>query len=157
MIRVLDRLILVAFAMALAAAAAFLVCLFGLISQPFGDEIASLARLLGLDALASVLDGKAVDVLAEISRAVATGLALWLGPIILVAVIGESWGRRSWTFYAIGMAVAFAAAPLLAGIGLVGLAILSHAAPGLAATGIAAGSVYWLIAGRGAGRKVAVL
>ena len=70
MIRFLDRLILVAFAMAMAAGAALVVCLFGLVSQPFGDEIASLARLLGLTALLSVLDGKTADLFAMLGQAV---------------------------------------------------------------------------------------
>jgi hypothetical protein len=155
-IRFLDRLILVAFAMAVAAAAALVAGLVGLVNQPFGDGIAALARLLGLTAIASVRDGRTADLLDFLNRAASTGLALWLGPIIVVAVIGEAWGRQSWAFYAIGMALAFVLAPLATGIGIIGLVILYHAAAGLAAIGIAAGSVYWLIAGRSARRETAV-
>ncbi|MDQ0390345.1 hypothetical protein [Labrys monachus] len=151
MIRFLDRLILVAFALATAAATALVVALVGLVNQSFGDAFGALARLLGLTAIAATFDGRAEDVVAFVGQAAMTGLALWVGPIILVGVIGEAWGRRSWVFYAVGMALAFAAAPLATGMGLIGLAILYHAAAGLAAIGIAAGSVYWLIAGRSAG------
>lgn len=80
--------------------------------------------------------------------------AMVLAPLALLAlaaVIGEAFAIRGWLAWAFGLAVAFAAIPSL----------MAHGNPpdgaymgpfGFLAAGLATGTVYWLIAGRGAGR-----
>lgn len=74
-------------------------------------------------------------------------------PAMLVILYAEFTGRRDWLFYALAGGVIAAAAPAIVSFA----AGPNHADPldfalmSLAA-GMIAGSAYWLIAGRGAGR-----
>ncbi|OCC03473.1 hypothetical protein BA190_18570 [Labrys sp. WJW] len=146
-----DRLVLVAFAAVLAAIAALVVGVMGLANHDFGQELTATAELLGLKALATLLDGTAVeDIGAMIQQAATAALAIWLAPIALVAVIGETMGKASWMFYAVGMALAFAVAPMVMSLNILAIMLLYRALLGLLAIGIVAGTVYWLVAGRSA-------
>ncbi|MBP0583281.1 hypothetical protein J8I29_28405 [Labrys sp. LIt4] len=147
----LDRLVLVAFAAVLAAIAALVVGVMGLANHGFGQELTGTAELLGLKALATVIEGTPVeDIGAMIRQAATAALAIWLAPIALVAVIGETMGKTSWMFYAIGMALAFAVAPMVMSLNILAIVLLYRALLGLLAIGIVAGTVYWLVAGRSA-------
>lgn len=147
----LDRIVLVAFGAALAAIAALVVGVMGLANRDFGQELAATAELFGLKALATMLDGTHIeDIGVMIQQAATAALAIWLAPIVLVAVIGEAMGKASWMFYAVGMALAFAVAPMVTSLDILAMLLLYRALLGLAAMGIVAGTVYWLVAGRGA-------
>lgn len=145
----LDRLVLVAFAAILAALAALLAGVTGLANHDFGQELASGAELFGLKLIATALNGAPIeDIGAMIEQGATAALTIWLAPIALVAVIGETLGKASWMFYAIGMALAFVAAPMVMSLNILAVVLLYRALLGLAAMGIVAGTVYWLVAGR---------
>ena len=123
----------------------------GLANHDFGRDLASFAEAMGLRALADILTGTRIgDIGAMIEQAFTAALAIWLAPIALVAVIGEATGRSGWMFYAIGMALAFAVAPMVMSLSVIAIVLLYHALLGLLAIGVVAGTVYWLVAGRGA-------
>ena len=147
-----DRIILMVFAAVLAAIAALVFAVMGLASHDFGQDLASYAEAIGLRTLADVLAGERIgDIGAMIQQAFTAVLAIWLAPIALVALIGEATGRSGWMFYAIGMALAFAVAPMVMSLSVIAIVLLYHALLGLLAIGVVAGTVYWLVAGRGAG------
>ncbi|CAM5776708.1 hypothetical protein LMIY3S_05663 [Labrys miyagiensis] len=147
-----DRIVLVVFAAALAAVAALVVAVMGLASRDFGQDLATFAEALGLRTLADVLAGERIaDIGETIRQAFTATLTIWLAPIALIAVIGEATGRSSWMFYAVSMALAFAAAPMVMSLSIFTIALLYHALLGLLAIGVVAGTVYWLVAGRSAG------
>lgn len=148
-IGLLDRLVVVAFAAALAAVTALVTGVMGLANHDFSQDFAGTAELFGLSALGRLLDGVPVDDIGAMIGQVATAaLTIWLVPIALIAVIGEAMGKASWMFYAVGMALAFAAAPMVASLSFFAVMLLYRALLGLAAMGIVAGTVYWLVAGR---------
>lgn len=148
----LDRIVLVVFAAVLAAIAALVFGIMGLANHNFGQDLASFAEAFGLKALAELLQGGPLeDIGAMIKQAFTAALMIWLAPIALVAVIGEAMGKASWMFYAIGMALAFALAPMAMSLSILAIVLLYHALLGLLAIGVVAGTVYWLVAGRGAG------
>jgi hypothetical protein len=148
----LDRIVLVVFAAVLAALAALVFGIVGLANHDFGRELATFAEAMGLRALADILTGTRIgDIGAMIEQAFTAALAIWLAPIALVAVIGEATGRSGWMFYAVGMALAFVLAPMAMSLSIITIALLYHALLGLLAIGVVAGTVYWLVAGRGAG------
>lgn len=148
----LDRIVLAVFAAVLAAIAALVFGVMGLANHNFGQDLASYAEAFGLTTLARVISGGPIeDIGAMISQAFTAALTIWLAPIALVAVIGEVTGKRSWMFYVVGMAIAFAIAPMVVSLSVVSIVLLYHALLGLLAIGIVAGTVYWLVAGRSAG------
>ncbi|WP_413989845.1 hypothetical protein ACMDCR_28545 [Labrys okinawensis] len=148
----LDRIVLVIFAAFLAAVAALIFGVMGLANHDFGQDLASFAEAIGLRTLADVLAGERIGDIGEMIRqGFMAALAIWLAPIALVAVIGEAMGRSGWMFYAVGMALAFVLAPMAMSLSILTIALLYHAMLGLLAIGVVAGTVYWLVAGRGAG------
>ena len=150
-----DRIVLVVFAAVLAAIAALFFAVMGLASHDFGQDLATFAEAIGLRTLADVLAGERIGDIGEMIRQGFTAaLAIWLAPIALVAVIGEAMGRSGWMFYAVGMALAFVLAPMVMSLSILTIALLYHALLGLLAIGVVAGTVYWLVAGRGAGGTV---
>jgi hypothetical protein len=156
LIRFLDRLVLVAFAIVVAAIAALVVCGAGLANRDFGDAFATYAGTLGLAGFAALMHGQPLqDIGALLEQTAVTLLAVWLCPIVLVALIGEVAGNRSWMFYAVGMALAFAVVPAVTSLDFALVLALYHILVGLLAMGVVAGTSYWLVAGRGAGHKAA--
>ena len=69
----------------------------------------------------------------------------------LAALIAEAFSIRSWLAWGPGLGLLFAAAPFAAA-GQETALRSPHGLIGLTACGIVAGSIYWLIAGRTAGR-----
>jgi hypothetical protein len=156
LIRFLDRIVLVAFAIVVAAFAALVVGGMGLASRDFGEALATYAATLGLAGLAALMHGQpAEDIGALFEQTAVTLLAIWLCPVVLVALIGEIAGTRSWLFYATGMALAFAILPAATSLNFALLLALYRIVVGLLAMGVVAGTAYWLIAGRKAGHKAA--
>jgi hypothetical protein len=148
----LDRIVLVIFGALLAAIAAMVFAIIGLANHNFGQDLASFAEAMGLRTLSDILTGERLeDIGVAIRQGFTAALAIWLAPIALVAVIGEAMGRSGWMFYAIGMALAFALAPMAMSLSFLTILVLYHALLGLLAIGVVAGTVYWLVAGRGAG------
>lgn len=153
MTRLVIRLLIVPIGIGFAAIAAVIVGLVGAIVWGYGSSMASIAAATGISIIMAASTG------ADPNEVAAFVMLLWLVaagmvvvPIALVAVIGEMFGLGSFIVYAFGTGAAFAAVPVLfpgdpATHGWPAIAPL-----GFLATGIVAGSVYWLIAGRGAAR-----
>lgn len=139
--RTLGRLILIPFAVVLAALAALAVLV-----------------TLGLERFTHATFGRELDPenLSKIYDWVTTGLQ-WASvmavlPALAVVFIGEVARIRSWLYYVIGGGVALASIPLLTALnqGVVAAVPLAALWQVLATAGFAGGFVYWLVAGRNA-------
>ncbi|MDJ1159752.1 hypothetical protein QNA08_16120 [Chelatococcus sp. SYSU_G07232] len=158
--RFLARLILVPFGLGLAVAAGLLFLIIGGMSEPAVAELVAGVSLAGLFAfLDEVAAGR-----ADAAAALLLGLwSLTIGVVVLpplvVAVIGEIAGWRSYVWYGGATGVLTAAVPWVArgGAGAASAGELRITLV-LFLTGVVAGFVYWLVAGRNAGadRKEAV-
>ena len=113
---------------------------------------------LGLERFTHATYGQNLDV-QNLSTALDWALAAWqwlsapaVLPALLVLVIGEVAGIRSWLYYVIGCGAALACLPLLTAFDRGVVAALPAAAVWqvLATAGFAGGLTYWLIAGRNA-------
>ncbi len=91
-----------------------------------------------------------------LERAVDTFLGLLCGPIALIALVGEIMAWWRWGFYVVGTAIAIPvfAFAFVAIMWTSDLSVFPMIILGLISIGIIAGAVYWLIAGRSAGRTV---
>jgi len=78
--------------------------------------------------------------------------ALTALPALVLAVIGEVFSIRSFLYYVVAGGLALAAIPLLAASGGSTTAPSADYMTIFASAGFAGGAVYWLIAGRNAGR-----
>jgi hypothetical protein len=79
---------------------------------------------------------------------------LLVAPPVAIAVAGEIWGTRSLAWYAVGTAALTAAIPWLARASMrTPTAAEGRITLALFLTGAVAGLVYWLFAGRSAGRE----
>jgi hypothetical protein len=150
--RLILRLLIVPIGIGFAAVAAFIAGIAGMLSWGQEAGLVGLAAATGLSIVELTTQG--VDP-GEIATALAM---LWLFlvglvlvPITIVALAGELFGITSWMAYAFGTGGAFVLVPvLLRGDAAAGQTWPANALLGFLATGIIAGTVYWLIAGRGA-------
>jgi hypothetical protein len=78
-----------------------------------------------------------------------TASILVAAPVALVALIGEITGMTGAILYVAATGIAYGLIPVLAMNNMESAGFVS---PGFAASGFCAGLVYWLVAGRGAGR-----
>ena len=151
----IARLILVPLALCLAAAGAWLALVVGLFANPDLAALwAALAeRILDTAAAAAMGDERgALQIAMLASASWKLILAFILAPSLIVAVVSEVFGLRSFLVQVLAAAVLAAAVPFamlphtLSGAGMPP-ALLSA----LAIAGAVAGTLYWLVAGRGAG------
>jgi hypothetical protein len=149
--RFILRLLIVPIGIGFAAVAAFIAGIAGMLSWGHEAGLAAIAAATGLSVLDSAMQGADPG-------AIATFLAvLWLFllglilvPITMVALAGELFGISSWMAYAFGTGGAFVLVPVLLRGDPASRPWPADAMLGFFATGIVAGTVYWLIAGRGA-------
>ena len=133
--RLLGRILWVLFAFVIASTAAALVVTVGSLEPDSADAGSGI-----------VLDG-AVGLIVAVSAVWIT--AVTLIPAGLLIAVAEGLRLRSFIFYAL----AGAAIACYSGLGRISTAELrfDHDSEVLAASGIAAGLIYWLLAGRRAG------
>jgi hypothetical protein len=161
--RLIGRLLLLVVALAIAIPFGTIALAIGVAVEPAARE---LAGALGFATLWSIVadlaageppDERAVALFTAFSAAV---FALLVAPPALVAIIGEVLGWRAFLWYALATGAVTAALPW-AGRARGGLSRISEAALQAEAritfilfvTGAVTGWVYWLIAGRSAGRR----
>jgi len=156
------RLVVIVFGFVVAAAAGSMFLGVGALIDPATREAGFEAARAWLFA---IMDEAMNDGAPEMTAA-ALGLVFWatliatcVAPLAVAALIGELAGARAWVWYAGASAVLAAASPWIARAAK-GLSNARQASPmeGRIAllfflTGTVTGTVYWLIAGRGAGRR----
>jgi hypothetical protein len=153
--RFIGRLILIPLGVALAAfaAGAFLVSA-GFVQPSLGGALTD-AAIATLRKLSESLmdDGETAVRFARLAQGVTTlSLAVLLLPAAIVAAVAEVFGLRAWLLQALLAAALTALLPWAMLPDLIGGTPLASALTGLlAATGALSGSIYWMIAGRGAG------
>lgn len=155
--RVFGRLILIPLALAIAVfvAGTFLVVA-GLTQPQVGGAITEGAITTIRTLMESLFqDGEATDRLARLSKGLTTlTLAVLVLPIAIVATVSEVFSLRWWFVQALGAAFLTALLPwaLLPNV-IAGTPLASTLTGLLCATGVLSGSIYWIIAGRSAGRN----
>jgi len=152
-IRLILRLVMVPIGIGFAGLAAVAVGLVGAVSSGYGASLAGVVEATGLSIAVAALTG--VDP-SDIASFVALLWLLALGvvfvPVAIVAIAGELFGIASWFTYAFGMAALFALVPVVFPGEPGPHGWPERALLGFCAMGLAAGTVYWALAGRGAGR-----
>jgi hypothetical protein len=155
----LKRLILIPFGLAFGALAAFVTLLLFIALVPeltqavFGAAQALARGLFDMLEIENAPDMALASAGMAAGRAGILALAVLVAPVSLVALLSELFGWRGWMAQsALGAAltIALPMALLSPARGLSGAETRIMLALGL--VGIVAASVYWLIAGRGAGR-----
>jgi len=152
----IARLILVPLGLLFAAAAAFVCMAVGSVASPgMAMLVVEIVQRIG-DVAAGAVLGDAEDARRIATLAGATwklGTALIFAPSLIVAMISEVFGVRSFLFIAGGVAVLTAALPyaLLPATTAGASGLPGPLVGGLFTSGLVAGVVYWLVAGRGAG------
>lgn len=158
----LRRLIVISFGFVVAAAAGSIFLGVGALFDAATREAGFAATMSGVfaavdEALRDGAPEQAISALGFILWAIV--IAACVAPLAVAALIGELAGVRAWTWYAGACAVLAAASPWIARAAK-GLDRAGQASPmeGRIAllfflTGTVTGTIYWLIAGRGAGRR----
>jgi hypothetical protein len=154
-VRLLGRLILIPLAILIAAFAAGSFLVVAGFTQPQIGGAVTDAAITTLRTLVDSLmqDGEAVDRFARLAQGVTTlTLAVLFLPVAIVAAAAEVFGIRWWIVQALGAALLAALLPwaMLPNL-MTGAPLASSLTGVLAATGALAGTIYWMIAGRGAG------
>jgi hypothetical protein len=161
--RLIGRLFLLVLALIIAIPFGTITLAVGVAVEPAARELAgalgfaTLWSILGDLAAGEAPDERAIALFTVFYTAV---FAILVAPPALIAVVGEVLGWRAFLWYAVGTGTATAALPW-AGRVRGGLSRLSEAALQaegritlvLFVTGAVTGCVYWLIAGRSAGRR----
>jgi hypothetical protein len=154
--RFIVRLLIVPIGIGFAALAALVCGIVGAVASGLAGNFASLITFTGLSVLfAAIAGADPNDIGAFLGLLWLVMLGVLFIPIILMALIGEIFGIGSWMAYAFGMGAIFALTPILFPGDPATHGWPANATLGFFATGIMAGTVYWLIAGHGAGRKAA--
>ena len=152
MTRLVVRLLIVPIGIGVAALAGIIVALSGAISAGYGENFAGFVVAVGASVLHAALTGVDPDAIGQFLGLIwLVAIGVFLAPLILIALIGELFGLTSWLVYVFGAGALFAAVPILFPGDPATHGWPANAALGFAATGFAAGFVYWLVAGRGAG------
>jgi hypothetical protein len=151
MTRLMTRLLIVPIGVGFAALAAMVVGLAGSIAWGFTRDFAEILTATGLSVAAAAIGGADPnDVAAFLSFIWLVLAGTLVVPIVVVALIGEASRIGAWMFYAFGMGATFASVPVLFPGDPARHGWPDKAGLGFLATGIAAGTAYWLVAGRGA-------
>jgi hypothetical protein len=155
--RIFGRLILIPFAILLASfvAGTFLVVA-GFAQPQIGGAITDGAITTIRTLFESLLeDGEAADRFARLSKGLTTlTLAVLFLPAVLVAAVSEVFNLRWWFVQSLGAAFLTALLPWAMLPNVIGGTALASSLTGLlAATGALSGSIYWMIAGKSAGRN----
>jgi hypothetical protein len=154
-VRLLGRLILIPLAILIAAFAAGSFLVVAGFAQPQIGGAVTDAAITTLRTLVDSLmqDGEAIDRFARLAQGVTTlTLAVLFLPVAIVAAAAEVFGIRWWIVQALGAALLAALLPWAMLPNLMTGTVLASSLTGvLAATGALAGTIYWMIAGRGAG------
>jgi hypothetical protein len=149
--RLVLRLLVVPIGIGLAAIAAFVTGAVGTISSGYGASLAEIVAATGLSIVAAAAAGADPSQIGDfVMLLFLVALGILFVPIALIALIGEVFGLTSWIAYAFGTGGLFAMVPILFPGDPATHGWPAHATLGFFATGLVAGSVYWLIAGRGA-------
>jgi hypothetical protein len=152
--RLLLRLLIVPIGIGFAVIAALVGGIAGMLTWNHDPGLAMIAAATGVSmvdfALSGGDPGKIIAFLGLLGLLI---LCLILIPIIIVALIGELFRIDGWTAYAFGMGGAFLLVPTIFRGDPATHDWPANATLGFFATGIIAGTIYWLVAGRGAGRK----
>jgi hypothetical protein len=160
----LKRLILIPFGLAFGMLAAFVtlvmfVALVPELTQAVFGAARALARgLFDMLAIENAPETALVSAEMAAGRAGLLALAVLVAPVCLVALVAELFGWRGWVAQsALGgaLTIALPMALLSPARGLSGAETRIMLALGI--VGIVAASIYWLIAGRGAGREPVVI
>jgi hypothetical protein len=155
----LKRLILIPFGLAFGMLAAFVTLILFVTLVPeltqavFGAARALARGLFDMLAIENAPESALASAEMAAGRAGLLALAVLVAPVCLVALVAELFGWRGWVAQsALGavLTVALPMALLSPARGLSGAETRIMLALGL--VGVVAASVYWLIAGRGAGR-----
>ena len=155
--RIFGRLILIPLALAIAVfvAGTFLV-IAGFTQPQIGGAITEGAITTIRTLVESLFqDGEAADRFARLSKGLTTlTLAVLVLPVAIVAAVSEVFSLRWWFAQALGAAFLTALLPwaLLPTV-IAGTPLASSLTGLLSATGALSGSIYWMIAGRSAGRN----
>ncbi|MDQ0473825.1 hypothetical protein [Labrys wisconsinensis] len=156
MTRFIVRLLIVPIGIGFAALAALVCAIVGTVASGLAGNFASIAAFTGLTVLAAALTGADPDDIAAFLGLVwLVMLGVLFVPIGLMALIGELFGIAAWAAYAFGTGALFALVPVLFPGDPATHGWPAQATLGFFATGIIAGTVYWMIAGHGAGRNAA--
>ena len=139
MFKLIGRLIVVAFAVLVAAAVAMLVLV------TLGSE--RLVQAVPDARIGNEPIGAAIGAIEHARFFFGLVSASSLVPAVILLAIGEAAGLRSLVYYTLAGGVALTIAPIMAGYSEAALP-LSTVLPILATSGFAAGLAYWLIAGR---------
>jgi hypothetical protein len=158
-VRFLGRLILFLIALILAIPAGTVTLAIGMIMEPTAHELIARIGVAIMDALftEAIGDGAADPFVRDVLFSLwFLSLVLLIAPVGFVALIGETTGRRSFVFYSGFTGILTAAIPWLMRGGFVqtpAIAAEMRLTGLLFLTGAVAGLVYWIIAGRTAGRR----
>ncbi len=166
MVQTLGRWLWIGFALAIAITAAFIFLPIALFSDPMLREIGSALAADGIEALITLffdpdmIAGYAGGIVAIIWLVL---IAICIAPVTIIAVLGEAAGIRTILWYGLATALLAGAMPWIlraansskpasaeTGKTLAQTAELRIAMI-FALTGLAAGAVYWLVAGRSTG------
>jgi hypothetical protein len=156
----LKRLILIPFGLAFGMLAAFVTLVLFVALVPeltaavFGAAQALARGLFDMLAIENAPESALASAEMAAGRAGLLALAMLVAPVCLVALVAELFGWRGWVAQsALGavLTIALPMALLAPARGLSGAETRIMLALGL--VGVVAASVYWLIAGRGAGRE----
>jgi hypothetical protein len=155
MLRFIGRLILIPLGIVMAAltAGVFLVST-GFIQPSLGGALTEAAISTVRRLMESLMeDGEAAVRFARLAQGVSTlSVAVLFLPVALVAAVAEVFSMRHWLLQALLAGVLTALLPWAMLPDLIGSTPLASSLTGLlAATGALAGSIYWMVAGHGAG------
>jgi hypothetical protein len=148
--RLIARLILVPTGIVLAAVAAVAVLTAGLVSRGhLGSVIEQAFTLLFRQFVAGQASGTVEPFGGALMGFWGSAAMVAAAPVTLVALFGELFGTTAAIIYIAATGVAYGLIPVLVMSNMESAGFVS---PGFAASGFCAGLVYWLVAGRGAGR-----
>ena len=157
MLHFLGRTILIPLGLVLSAVAAAVLLMMASVVQPaLGGAITDGAMATMRAVFENLMaDGDAPERIARLAVGLSklTFAVLFL-PVAVMAVVSEIFSLRSWFVQALGAALLTALLPwaMLPSL-LQGTAFASSVTGLLATAGAFAGSIYWMVAGHGAGRN----
>jgi hypothetical protein len=155
----LKRLILIPFGLAFGVLAAFITLVLFVAVVPeltqavFGALEAMARGLFRMLALDNAPETAVISAQTAAGQASLLALAVLVAPVCLVAVVAELFGWKSWMAQsALGGALTIALPMALLGPTRTLTGAETKIVLALGLVGVVAASIYWLIAGRGAGR-----
>lgn len=167
--QLIGRWIWIVFALLIAITAAVVFLPIALVSDPLLHKIGSVLAFEGVEALITmffdpeIIAGYAGGILTIIWLVI---VAICVAPVTITAVVGEAAGIRTILWYGLASAILAGAMPWIMRVSKTGSPAGTSSARDTAAqaaelrlalifclTGLAAGIVYWLLAGRNTGRS----